>query len=193
MRRAHSIESGINMRDGTSTAEDAKSAGHSPLRLRLGVFLVLLWLVPFWALGPYIAHLLSGLIPHQLPLSRRPSSLCRRSSGCSDSGSPERKSSRSSRARPKGMPSRPSGPYSFTARSEVTATLALIPKRDGHHRATPSYIARLRTRVPTTPPVAVRLSVAAESSGLDVDPIGPGCVAWLRHRAVPQRSVRVPS
>ena len=61
MRRAHSTKSGINMRDGTSTAEDAKSAGHSPLRLRLGVFLVLLWIVPFWALGPYIAHLLSGL------------------------------------------------------------------------------------------------------------------------------------
>jgi hypothetical protein len=149
---------------------------------------------PFWALGPYIAHYSAGsAILHQLPLSRRPSSLCRRSSGCSDSGSPERKSSRSSRVRPKDMPSRPSGPYSFTARSEVTATLALIPKKDGHHRTTPSYIARLRTRVPTTPPLAVRLSVAAESSGLHVDPIGPGCVAWHRHRAVPQRSVRVPS
>ena len=49
------------MRDGTSTAEDAKSAGPSPLRLRVGVFFVLLWIVPFWALGPYIAHLLSGL------------------------------------------------------------------------------------------------------------------------------------
>jgi hypothetical protein len=33
----------------------------SPLRLRFGVALVILWLVPFWALGPEIAHALSGL------------------------------------------------------------------------------------------------------------------------------------
>ena len=33
----------------------------SPLRLRVGVFLILLWLVPFWALSPYIVHSLSGL------------------------------------------------------------------------------------------------------------------------------------
>ena len=49
------------MRDGTSATEDTKSAGMSPLRLRVGVFLILLWLVPFWALSPYIAHSLSGL------------------------------------------------------------------------------------------------------------------------------------
>ena len=49
------------MRDGTSTAEGAKSAGLSPMRLRLGVFLILLWLLPFWALAPHIAHSLSGL------------------------------------------------------------------------------------------------------------------------------------
>ncbi|HET9777702.1 MAG TPA: hypothetical protein VFP81_00310 [Propionibacteriaceae bacterium] len=48
------------MGDGSST-EDAKSAGMSPLRLRVGVFLILLWIVPFWALAPRIAHSLSGL------------------------------------------------------------------------------------------------------------------------------------
>ncbi len=49
------------MRDGTSTTEGAKSAGLSPLRLRVGVFLILLWLLPFWALAPHIARSLSGL------------------------------------------------------------------------------------------------------------------------------------
>ena len=48
------------MRDGSST-KDTKSAGLSPLRLRLGVFLILLWIVPFWALAPRIADSLSGL------------------------------------------------------------------------------------------------------------------------------------
>src|SRR5512133_1549549 len=48
------------MRDGSST-EEAKSAGMSPLRLRVGVFLILLWIVPFWALSPRIADSLSGL------------------------------------------------------------------------------------------------------------------------------------
>ena len=52
---------GINMPDGTSTSEDAKSAAMSPLRLRVGVLFILLWLVPFWALAPAIAHSLSGL------------------------------------------------------------------------------------------------------------------------------------
>jgi hypothetical protein len=41
--------------------ENAKSAAMSPLRLRVGVLLILLWLVPFWALAPAIAHSLSGL------------------------------------------------------------------------------------------------------------------------------------
>jgi hypothetical protein len=49
-----------NMRDGSST-EDGKSAGLSPLRLRVGVFLILLWIVPFWLLAEPIAHSLSGL------------------------------------------------------------------------------------------------------------------------------------
>ena len=49
------------MRDGSSKTEHTKSAGPSPLRLRVGVFLILLWIVPFWALAPYIAHSLSGL------------------------------------------------------------------------------------------------------------------------------------
>ena len=44
----------------SSMTEDTKSAGPSPLRLRVGVFLILLWIVPFWALAPYIANSLSG-------------------------------------------------------------------------------------------------------------------------------------
>ncbi len=59
--KGHLMESGIDMSDGSSTTEDTKSAGPSPLRLRVGVFLILLWIVPFWALAPYIAHSLSGL------------------------------------------------------------------------------------------------------------------------------------
>jgi hypothetical protein len=55
------MESGIYMRDGSSKTEDTKSAGPSPLRLRVGVFFILLWIVPFWALAPYIANSLSGL------------------------------------------------------------------------------------------------------------------------------------
>ena len=54
------MKPGICMGDGSST-EDAKSAGMSPLRLRVGVFLILLWIVPFWLLAEPIAHSLSGL------------------------------------------------------------------------------------------------------------------------------------
>jgi hypothetical protein len=54
------MEPGICMGDGSST-EEANSAGVSPLRLRVGVFLILLWIVPFWALAPRIADSLSGL------------------------------------------------------------------------------------------------------------------------------------
>jgi hypothetical protein len=54
------MESGIYMREKSST-EDAKSAGPSPLRLRVGVFLILLWIVPFWILAEPIAHSLSGV------------------------------------------------------------------------------------------------------------------------------------
>jgi hypothetical protein len=55
------MESEIYMRDRSSGAEDTKSAGPSPLRLRVGVFLILLWIVPFWLLAEPIAHSLSGL------------------------------------------------------------------------------------------------------------------------------------
>ena len=54
------MESGIHMRDGSPTTEDTKSAGTSPLRLCVGVFLILLWIVPFWALAPRLAYSLSG-------------------------------------------------------------------------------------------------------------------------------------
>jgi len=53
-------EKTVYRRDGSST-EDGKSAGLSPLRLRVGVFLILLWIVPFWLLAEPIAHSLSGL------------------------------------------------------------------------------------------------------------------------------------
>jgi hypothetical protein len=49
------------MRHGTPTIKDAVSAGVSPLRLRFGVALIILWLIPFWALGPEITRCLSGL------------------------------------------------------------------------------------------------------------------------------------
>ncbi len=49
------------MRDGSATADDTKSAGASPLRLRAGVFLILMWILPFWLLAPAIAHSLSDL------------------------------------------------------------------------------------------------------------------------------------
>jgi hypothetical protein len=49
------------MRDGSSATEDTKSAGPSPLRLRVGVVLIMLWILPFWALAPRIAESLSGL------------------------------------------------------------------------------------------------------------------------------------
>jgi hypothetical protein len=55
------MASGIYMRDGSSMTEDTKSAAPSPLRLRVGVLLIFLWIVPFWALAPRIAHSLSGL------------------------------------------------------------------------------------------------------------------------------------
>jgi hypothetical protein len=55
------MASGIYMRDGSSMTEDTKSAAPSPLRLRVGVLLIFLWIVPFWALAPNIAHSLSGL------------------------------------------------------------------------------------------------------------------------------------
>src|SRR5512133_1600713 len=58
---ARPTESGSNMRHGTPTIKDAESAGVSPLRLRFGVALIILWLIPFWALGPEITRSLSGL------------------------------------------------------------------------------------------------------------------------------------
>ena len=49
------------MRRGTSATNDLESARVTRLRLRVGVLLVFLWLIPFWALAPHIAHSLSGL------------------------------------------------------------------------------------------------------------------------------------
>ena len=58
---ARRTEYEINMRHGAPNTKDAESAGLSPLRLRFGVALIILWLIPFWALGPEIAHSLRGL------------------------------------------------------------------------------------------------------------------------------------
>jgi hypothetical protein len=41
--------------------EEDESARVSPMRLRLGVSLILLWFLPFWALSPFIADSLSSL------------------------------------------------------------------------------------------------------------------------------------
>jgi hypothetical protein len=41
--------------------EEDESASGSALRLRLGVTLILLWWIPFWALAPHIADSLSSL------------------------------------------------------------------------------------------------------------------------------------
>jgi hypothetical protein len=60
-RELRAYRSGIKMRHGRSTTKDAESVGLSPLRLRVGVALIILWLLPFWALGPRIAHSLGGL------------------------------------------------------------------------------------------------------------------------------------
>ena len=49
------------MRHGTPTTKDTEQVDVSPLRLRVGVFLILLWIVPFWLLAEPIAHSLSGL------------------------------------------------------------------------------------------------------------------------------------
>ena len=54
------MEPGTYMRDASST-EDAKAAGMSPLRLRVGVFLILLVDRAVLGVGALIAHSLSGL------------------------------------------------------------------------------------------------------------------------------------
>ncbi len=49
------------MSDESTPIENTKSAGVSPLRLRVGVILILLWWTPLWLLAPYIANSLTGL------------------------------------------------------------------------------------------------------------------------------------
>ena len=51
----------MRMRRGASTTGDTESAGMSPTRLRFGAALIISWLLPFWALAPFIAHALDGL------------------------------------------------------------------------------------------------------------------------------------
>src|SRR6478752_6387143 len=55
-------EGGGPMTEATPVDDDASvPATASPLRLRLGVFLILLWWAPFWALAPAITDALKGL------------------------------------------------------------------------------------------------------------------------------------
>jgi hypothetical protein len=89
---------------------------------------------------------------HQLRRSRQPSSSCRRSSGCSDPGSQERRSSRSSRAPRRGMPSGRSGRYFFTGRSDIAATTGLIRMTGNHFATTSSRLAE----VPGMPTPSIR-------------------------------------
>jgi hypothetical protein len=95
--QGHLVEWRIYMRDGASMTENTKSAGPSPLRLRVGVFLILLWIVPFWALSPRIADSLSGLSsPPSVAAVTTAIVVVQTIIGLL--GSPERQSSRSSRA-----------------------------------------------------------------------------------------------
>jgi hypothetical protein len=50
----------MKMRHRKANTTNEKLAGMSPFRLRAGVALIILWLLPFWALAPEIAHSLSG-------------------------------------------------------------------------------------------------------------------------------------
>jgi hypothetical protein len=49
------------MSDGSTPIENTTFAGVSPLRLRVGVILILLWWTPLWLLAPYIANSLTGV------------------------------------------------------------------------------------------------------------------------------------
>lgn len=49
------------MSEEASATESVEPKSVSPLRLRLGVFLILLWWAPFWLLAPAITHAMSGL------------------------------------------------------------------------------------------------------------------------------------
>ena len=142
------------MGDGSSPTEDTKSAP-VPLRLRVGVFLILLWIVPFWALAAYIAHSLSGAVTlHQLLMSRRSSSPCRPSSAARVLG---RRTAVKSiiKGSTMGVPWGPSGPCSFTGTSEVRATSAIIRMKGDHHTRTPSCFA-VADRLPYPDTVALR-------------------------------------
>jgi hypothetical protein len=55
------MELGSHMRAEPSTADSIEPVGPSSFHLRVGVLLVLLWMLPFWALAPSIAHALRGL------------------------------------------------------------------------------------------------------------------------------------
>ena len=51
----------MHMRRGGSGSGGTESAGMSPTRLRFGAALIISWLLPFWALAPFITHALDGL------------------------------------------------------------------------------------------------------------------------------------
>ncbi len=49
------------MSEPASTSGGEVRAGPSPLRLRIGVFFILVWWFPFWAFAPALTDALSGL------------------------------------------------------------------------------------------------------------------------------------
>lgn len=56
-----SVDDAGSSPDAELTAATEPPPTASPLRLRLGVFLILVWWAPIWALAPAITHGLSGL------------------------------------------------------------------------------------------------------------------------------------
>ena len=127
------------MRHGSSTTDHLKSAGVSRLRLRLGVLLILLWLIPFWALASYIAHSLSVLSnPPSVATVTAAIVAVQTILGLLGFWVAGTESSRSSEAPRRGTRWEPRGRYSFTEGSNVRTTSALILKPNDRKRTSSS-------------------------------------------------------
>jgi len=129
----------MNMPDGTSTSENAKSAAMSPLRLRVGVLFILLWLVPFWALAPAIAHSLSGLSkPPSVAAVTTAIVVLQTIIGLLGSWVAGTEVKSIIKGSTKRHALGGSGPYFFTGKSDMAATTRLIRMKDTHFATTPS-------------------------------------------------------
>ena len=134
--RVHLMEPGTDMRDASA---NARAAGMSPLRLRVGVFLILLWIVPFWALAPYIADSLSGLSnPPSVAAVTTTIFVVQTIIGLLGSWVAGTQAKSIIMGPRRGMPSGPSDRYSSTGLPEVRATSAMIRMKGDHHPRTPS-------------------------------------------------------